>query len=507
MLVTLLEKVPWLKTVKSHLSHSPIAYRLAQGAFWSLLGGVASRVLTMGSSIIVARLLGRESYGEMGMVQSTLSMLGVFAGFGLGGTATKYIAEFRIKDPARAGRITNLTLVISMLTAGLLAGACFGFSGWLSAKTMNRADIAPLLAAGSLLLFVSTLGGVLSASLAGFESFRVIARINVIQGFAALLLTIPLVWLFGVQGAIASMTINAAMGILLCARALRTECTTLCFSTIYDRTMWKEWPVLWKFSVPSLISSALFVPAMWISNAILVNQPDGYSELGLFNAANQWRMVIIFLPGLFATAMLPVLSETHGRDDKSDFRKTVALNFRTTWIVAFPLTVMVVTLCKPLASLFGRQFLGSAPIISMLMAATFLTLVNSTIGAALVGAGKIWIGTAMNLCWAIMLILSSVVLVPLFGGFGLALSYLISYLFHTVWQMAYLEIKLASTSIVSQWKLIMFTLLILSVSVWVSFSATGSLLLHVLLISLSLFPLLRMLRKYYYLLKGPSAAI
>jgi O-antigen/teichoic acid export membrane protein len=502
----ILSKSSWLSRFKARLSESPIAYRLARGAFWSLIGGVGSRALTLVSSIIVARLLGKEGYGEVGMVQSTIGLFGVFAGFGLGSTATKYIAEYRIKDPEKAGRILNLTLVISLISGGIMAIACLVISPWLAERTLNRSDLASVLAAGSLLLFISTLGGVQSAALSGFESFRAIARITIWQGAAAPLVAIPCVWFYGVQGAIASFTINAAIGLILCTIALKSECKNFHISQKFDTSFWSERFTIWKFALPSMFSGLMMLPTIWITNTILVNQPGGYSELGLFNAANQWRMVIIFLPGLLAAAILPVLSETHGREDKSDFRKTVVLNFRATWIVAFPLTVMIIAFSKPLGALFGKQFLGTSMIISILMVAVFLNLVNATIGAALIGAGRIWIGTAMNLCWAIVLILSSVVLVPLFGGFGLALSYLISYLFHTVWQMAYLEIKLASTSIVSQWKLIMFTLLILSLSVWVSFSADGFLLVQVLLVSVSLFPLLRILQKYYYLLKGPLAA-
>lgn len=116
----ILSKSPWLSRFKARLSESPLAYRLARGAFWSLIGGVGSRALTLVSSIIVARLLGKEGYGEVGMVQSTIGLFGVFAGFGLGSTATKYIAEYGIKDPEKAGRILNLTLIFSLASASIM---------------------------------------------------------------------------------------------------------------------------------------------------------------------------------------------------------------------------------------------------------------------------------------------------------------------------------------------------------------------------------------------------
>jgi len=38
-------------------------------------------------------LLGTVGFGELGVIQSTVGMFGVFAGLGLGMTATKYVAS------------------------------------------------------------------------------------------------------------------------------------------------------------------------------------------------------------------------------------------------------------------------------------------------------------------------------------------------------------------------------------------------------------------------------
>jgi O-antigen/teichoic acid export membrane protein len=448
----------------------------------------------MVSSIVIARLLGKEGYGEIGMVQSTMGLFGVLAGFGMGSTATKYIAEYRLKDPEKAGRISSLTIVFSLLSGVVMMLVCLALSPWLAKTTLGRPDLASLLAAGSLLLFVSTIGGVLSATLSGYEAFRQIARINIVQGAAAPFMAIPLVWYFGVQGAIASFTVNGALGLILCARALKSEAAKYKIADRYDSAIWSEWPILWKFAFPAMASGLMIAPVTWITNIILVNQPGGYGELGLFNAANQWRMVVVFLPGLLAAAMLPVLSETHGREDKSDFNRTVVLNLRATWIVALPLTVLVVTLGKPLAELFGKQFHGAAPIIAVLMVATFLNVVNSAVGSALTGAGRMWTGTLMNLGWAVALVASSLVLVPRLGGLGLAAAYLVSYVVHTVWVMAYVEIKLARSSISAQWQLILFSLLILGASVGVSAGVLKQYIYHMTLIVLSLVPLIKMVR-------------
>src|SRR5690242_18010761 len=96
---------PFLNGLKAKIEASPLAYRLARGAFWSLAGTVTSRFLGLAASICVARILGKVTMGELGIIQSTVGMFSAFAGLGLGLAATKHVAEFQAKDRLLAGEM------------------------------------------------------------------------------------------------------------------------------------------------------------------------------------------------------------------------------------------------------------------------------------------------------------------------------------------------------------------------------------------------------------------
>lgn len=482
--------IAWIADIKLHLAKSPILYRFAKGAYWSLLGMVVSRIFTMVSTLIVARLLGAEGYGEMGMVQSTIGLFGVFAGFGLGATATKFIAEFHLKDAQKTGRIIVLTIVSGLIFSLFFALLCLILSPWLSTSMLNRADLAPLLVGGALLMFMSTMNGVMSATLSGFEAFKKIAEINIWQAVSVPFVTIPLVWAYGVQGAICSMTVNAAIGLILCTLALNKYYLKDKILVRYSRDIWRESSILWTFSLPAMMSNLMMAPATWITNSILVNQPNGYGELGLFTAANQWRNVVIVIPGLLSSAILPILSQAHGNDDKSDFKKTVSFNIHLTWIISLPLTVFVVAFSGPLAALFGRQFHNAGPIIGTLMVACFLNIVNCAVGSALTGSGKMWTGTSMNFAWALILVASTYFVVPFFGGLGLAIAYLIAYFAHTIWQVIYLERRLARFAVTGHWCLAVYTIVVLSISTWLSCNQVNNYLYNAVISLMSSMPLL-----------------
>jgi O-antigen/teichoic acid export membrane protein len=61
------------------IQQSEQGLRLARGMFWSTAGAVGSRSLNLLASIVMARVLGRSVFGELGIVQSTTNLFMTFA--------------------------------------------------------------------------------------------------------------------------------------------------------------------------------------------------------------------------------------------------------------------------------------------------------------------------------------------------------------------------------------------------------------------------------------------
>ena len=110
---------PSLIRLKDRILGSALGARLARGTFWNLLAGIASRSLALVGSILIARILGKKTYGELGILQSTLEMFGSLAAFGLGLTSTKYVAEYRRTDPDKAGRILAMSSWVACISGGI----------------------------------------------------------------------------------------------------------------------------------------------------------------------------------------------------------------------------------------------------------------------------------------------------------------------------------------------------------------------------------------------------
>jgi len=416
--------------------------RFARGAVWSLIGAVVSQGSNLAASVITARLLGREQFGEYGMIQSTVGMLGVFAGLGLGVTATKYVAEFRTRDPERAGRIIALGCAVAIMSGGLLALGLLAYAPLLATRTLNAPELTDELRIASVLLFFNALNGAQTGALSGFEAFRAIARINTVRGLIAFPVTVAAVVLWRLPGAVWALAATAAVACFLSQVSLRRQCTAL---GIYPRfsSAWAEGRVLWTFSTPAFLGGALVGPAMWAANTMLVNQPSGYAEMGLFSAASQWRNAIGFMPGVLAQFALPILSNLHGERDVSRYRKTLRWDLILTAAVATAVAVPVALGAPQIMRLYGRGFQQGWFVLVLSAATAVVACANSVVGTAILSAGSVWVGFAFNAMWAAVLLAGCYYFIPTSLALGLAGSMLGAYITHTVWQAVYLRHRLS----------------------------------------------------------------
>jgi O-antigen/teichoic acid export membrane protein len=416
--------------------------RFARGAVWSLVGAVISQGSNLAASVITARLLGREQFGEYGMIQSTVGMLGVFAGLGLGVTATKYVAEFRTLDPERAGRIIALGCAVAIVAGGLLALCVLGYAPVLAAKTLNAPALAVELRIASVLLFFNALNGAQTGALAGFEAFRAIARINLVRGLIAFPVTVAAVLLWRLPGAIWALTVTSAVTCLLSQVSLRRQCTALGIHPQFS-SGWAEGRVLWTFSTPAFLSGALAGPAIWVANTMLVNQPGGYAEMGVFSAASQWRNAIGFVPAVLAQFALPILSNLNGERDVSRYGKALRWNLILTAAAAMAVAVPVALGAPQIMRLYGRGFQQGWLVLVLSAATAVISCINGVVGTAILSSGSVWVGFAFNGMWAAVLLAGCYRFIPTSLALGLAGSMLGAYIAHTAWQAAYLRHRLS----------------------------------------------------------------
>lgn len=417
----------FLRPYIDRIQASPLGYRLAKGAFWSLAGAVISRALGLASSIIVARLIGKVGFGELGMINSTIGMLGPLAGFQMGLTATKHVAELRDKDPIRAGRIIGLSSAVVFVTGTLAALALVVLAPWMATKTLAAPHLSGLLQISSLMILFGALSGVQAGALAGFEAFKTIAWVNLLGGFATFPLIVGGVYLGGLEGAVWGMVLSTVLNWALHQWALHREAKHANVPLSYSGCT-KEWNVLWRFSFPSMLASMISGPIAWVSNAILVNQPNGYSEMGIFNAANQWRTPVIFLTSSLGMIVLPILSDLHGKEDRVSYNKVLRSNLFLNATIALIIALPIAIFSPLIMATYGKGFQEGNWVIVILSFSAVFMAVSNVLGQAIVSKGRMWLAVVVHAAWAIVILLAAWNLVQSQGANGLAFATLIAWI-------------------------------------------------------------------------------
>lgn len=419
---------PFLRPAFNSIENSPLGYRLAKGVFWSMAGSVISRGLMLCATVLVARMLGKAVYGELGMIQSTVGMFGVFAGFGLGLTAIKHVAEFRQSDPERAGRIIGLSGLFAMGTGGLMALGLFIFAPWLAEHTINAPHLAGVLRIGALILFVNALNGAQSGALAGFEAFKTIAHVNLFVGLISFPILVTGAYFGGLTGAVWALAINLCFNWLLNHLALRKEARRYSVPFTF-RNCSRELSVLWMFSLPAALSGVLVGPVIWICNAILVNRENGYAALGIYSAALQISVLIATVNNMIGQAFLPICASTL----KSINEEFEFVNIVLPWAIGMFCALPFLCVPELWAILLGNEYFNHNMLRTVVFVAISSIIVAHRQGIArnFIARNFLWWSLLSNSFWGI----SAIICVHYFceyGGQGMAASFAIAYSLNTI---------------------------------------------------------------------------
>jgi O-antigen/teichoic acid export membrane protein len=373
-------------------------------------------------------MLGKTLYGELGMVQSTVGMFGTLAGFALGLTANKHVAELRERDRERAGRIIGLSGIFAVMTGGIMSLALLIFAPWLADNTLNAPHLADILRIGAIILFLNGINGAQTGALAGFEAFKTIAFVNLFVGLTSFPILVAGAYYGGLTGAVWGLAINLGFNWLFNHIALRREARNHMVPLSFRHCL-RERSVLASFSLPAALAGIIIAPSNWASRAMLANQPGGYDELGIFTAAIIFQTSIFFVTGMIAKPLLSMVS--NAGEDISD--KLGTINIIGPWSLG--IIVLLPLLCFPEIGqvILGENYSGYTfkVTFSLVIFYSVNMIFMAGLTRVLVARNLLWWSFLSHLLRGLVLIISALYFVRL-GAIGLALSFVLAHLINTI---------------------------------------------------------------------------
>ena len=398
--------------------------RMARGAIWSAAGTALMQACAMVASVLAARILGKTSFGELGLLRSTIVMLGVLAGGGLGLTTTKLVAELRGVDRARAGRVVSTLMTIALALSGAATILCIVAAAPLADHALHAPHLAVGLRILSVLLLFSTVSGVQLAVLAGLENFRSIAILSGIEGALSVVMVAGGAWLFGLNGALAGTVAAPAVMFFFKHRAVAAMCRKAGIE-IAGGSLAEHLPVMGSHVVPAILMGISAQPFEWLGRVLLARRPDGFGHVGVFTAAYALSQVVGLATSQITAPAIPILANTF-RQDRAAFNRLLRLVSLSIAGVTVAVVAPVVFFAPWIMRIYGRGFAEGGPVLATITIAFGISSASAFFRVVLVATGRLWSQNLHAAIWGVVMIGSFLSLLR-FGALGLAMAYAIAY--------------------------------------------------------------------------------
>lgn len=361
--------------------------RLAGAVLWSGTAVGISNVVGLVVGIALAHMLGREGYGEVGVIVASCTLFTQLGGLGLGVTATKHTAQIRSRHPDRVGRFLGGILVLATVSSLIVSLVVALYAPEL-ARVLNRPGLVTPLRLAAIVLLLQGIDSVQMSILAGYEAFAALARVMLLRPLVHLPATIIGAYVYSLEGVVGAMILSTLFTVLLHRAALRAVLVGAGASLSYAVDLALVRP-LWGVSLPAFLTTAVTLAATWGLNALLVNQPDGYLHMGLFNAANQWRALGTFIPSVFNPATFSIQSNLFATN-RASYHRSVIGNLVVQSTVAAGVAIVLTLFSPYLMRMFGPQFQSAAEVLVLLAWGWFLVAPSGAFWSAAVSRDQAW---------------------------------------------------------------------------------------------------------------------
>ncbi len=274
----------------------------------SIFGGVQlfHILVSLVRGKLVAMFLGPGGMGVSALYLSSTTAVQRFASLGLGLAVVKEVGASR-DNPHTLARVVRVARRLTLLTA--LAGALVSIvaSRWLSEGSFGDSSHTTAYVALGAMVFFAVAGGGEMAILQGVQDVKRLSRATIFGSVCGLLVSVPLYWLYGVDGIVPSMII-LAFAVWAFYRFSGPDHAL----GAGERLEWKRhWPLMRRLLGMGilLMSSDMVGTLCTYLLQIYVRSEGGLADLGIFQGANS---LTVQYSGLVFAAMsmdyLPRLS-------------------------------------------------------------------------------------------------------------------------------------------------------------------------------------------------------
>lgn len=402
------------------------SFDLRTGVIWMAVAAAVGQGATFLAGILVANTVGTSQFGIYGFLQGTLTNWSQPASMSSGLVATRYLAAYSRSDPARAGQVLGYCTIVTA-SAGCLAGIVL----WLARMFLvpNVDDAVAMTSGLSIVaaaLPFACLTLVQAGILVGLERFRLQAILSSIQSVAFIAGPFIGALAHGAVGAVAGLASAYLLRFIAHGVAIRHAAGALGIKTRVSGTLSMS-ELFMRFALPASLTGFIGAGSIWFGSFLLVGQIDGPHHMGLFAAALNFRLLVLFLPIQISTIGVPMLTRHLATGEHSRFATLLRAGTIITAAIAAGLALVLSLVAPQVLRIFGPGFTEAQTLARLLLAGAVAEAIAGAMYQALPSRGLMWRSfLVVALPRDTTLLMASIIFVPRWQSLGLGSALVLS---------------------------------------------------------------------------------
>jgi O-antigen/teichoic acid export membrane protein len=401
---------------------------LVSGSMMMAVALITAGVLSLLTSVVIARTVGASEFGIYSITVSLQGVLTIIASFSFGTAIAKYVSEYRVRDPMQSYKFFRTGLMLVLLFSTLTSVMYIVLADLIGNGLYREPGVAKLIPFSAMVVVSAAILSLVSGAAQGNHLMRLLSVMQISNSLMTLCIIVVFLPSVGIEIAFLA-AFAAQMTVSLAAiHRLRTGA----FSgvrVVEERKQVNHLRLILSFAVPAVMGAVMVAPIYWVGNTLLALDA-GFLALGQFAVALFFFHALSVLPSSLAIPLVPRLSEMSvlSRDKMDD---VVSRALRAVSVLFFPLFFAIALFAREIIGvLYTSEYSDATEPVYLMVASGYYFALGVVVGASIVGLGRMWLGLGLNIVWATMFVALALLFVGPYGPAGLGLAYLVSYLIH-----------------------------------------------------------------------------
>lgn len=382
--------------------------------FLSLLSSeIAAKLLQLLIFVYLARAFGTEDFGTFSFGLAFALLIVIIADFGL---STLLVREMS-RDKKAASKYISNAIVVKVFLAIITVIAASLFLNFMDYSNEAKLVAYIMLSFTILQSFTDLYYSVFRA----FERMHYDASIKLLR----MLVLVGIIF-YALKNnfslANASMAFPITEAFILLITVILVYARFIRISLEFDYAFSKEILKKSSFFCLSIVFSGLF---MYIDQ-IMLSKLRGSAEVGIYAAASNIMIALIFIPLMYANAIYPVISRLFV-SSKETLKFAYERSFKYMLIIGIAASAGIFALSGKIVSLlYGEEYASTAVVLTILSGYLFLRFANVISGFALSSINRQGSRVVSQGIAALINIILNFILIPVYGFVGAAVATLIT---------------------------------------------------------------------------------